>query len=116
MLVYVATSSKIENAFNQWIKDNESDDNKIIYQVYSWFMRTEAGKQFYTPSGLVCFSLEDWVSAFEQWVSKEIAAHQKNADNIRKWSDYLIRLLSSDWGIERKLIVAECLDDDDYQQ
>jgi hypothetical protein len=116
MLVYVATPEQINEAFIRWIDESDDDTRRIVYTVYQWFMNSDYANHYKTVSGLISFSLVDWESSFRQWIEREIERHPKNKDDIRNWSASLIKLLSSDWGIKRKLIVKECLDDNDIDQ
>jgi hypothetical protein len=112
MLVYVATPEQIDQAFICWIDETGDDTRRVVHQVYRWFMSTEYAKAYNTVSGLISFSLDDWLGVFRQWIDKEIIANPGNVADIRKWSSMLIDLISSDWGINHKLIVRECLDDE----
>jgi hypothetical protein len=115
MLVYVATPQQIDQAFGRWVNDSSDDVSKrtrrIVHIIYREFMATHNAVAFNTVTGLVSFPLDRWLLSFRAWVNQEIAENPYNASDIRRWSDLLIALLSSDWCIEQKLIVTECLDD-----
>jgi hypothetical protein len=110
MIVYVSTSEQIDLAFQQWIDETKEDDRRIVHLVYKEFMLSDCAKAYNTVSGLTSFNLDDWQIVFRQWIDQEIIENPGNAADIRKWSSMLIDLISSDWGINHKLIVRECLD------
>lgn len=110
MLVYVTTPRLIEQAFNHWIAQSPSDERKIVYRVYQEFMESPQAKSFYKVTQLISFAYPQWQSAFDQWRAQEIYTHPANQEKIRYYTERLAALLQSDWALEHKLIVQECLE------
>ncbi len=111
MLVYVTTANKIEYAFQHWIGESGNEQRRIVHQVYQWFMASAEAQKFHTITGLISFPLDSWELTFRHWIEREITTHPGQAENIRRWSEQLIALMSSHWGLAHKMIVQECLDE-----
>lgn len=120
MIVYVVTHQQIETAFNDWIRDattdREASGRRFMYRVFKTFMASPEARLFHTITGLISFALDQWIARFEIWVSLEIKKQPGSEANIRKWSHRLIAHLSSNWCLDQKLIVKECLDQQDFNQ
>jgi hypothetical protein len=115
MLVYVVTPEQFESAFLNWIKETDSDDRKIVHKVFNQFMCSPLAHMFHTCTGLISFGIVQWKVQFEEWVKQEIQRSPNSEANRRHYTDLLIQLLESSWAIERKLIVSECLEDQERQ-
>jgi hypothetical protein len=118
MIVYVVTYKKLEQSFSDWIKAapaSEKAERQFIYQVFVSFMNAPDAKLFHTVTGLISFPISEWKIQFEKWCENEIANNPASELNSRLWSKRLIDHLESTWCIDEKLIVSECLDQQDLQ-
>jgi len=115
MLVYVVTPEQFESAFLNWIKETGSDDSKIVHMVFKQFMCSSQAHMFHSCTGLISFGIVQWRAQFDEWVKQEIQRSPGSEANIRRYTNLLIELLESSWGIASKLIVTECLDERERQ-
>ena len=113
MLVFVATHAQFEKAFLTWIDETGADDRKIIHRVFNAFIHSVHARGFHTSTGLICFYYAWWQEQFALWRDAEIKLHPEQIEAIRFWSERLSELLQSSWSIQHKLIVRECLDEND---
>ena len=120
MIVYVVTYKQLDQAFHRWISsaytESETAERTFVYRVYKEFMASREARLFHTVTGLVSFPLDQWVGQFEIWINLEIKKQPTSEVNIRKWSNRLIEHLSSNWCLDQKLIVKECLVQQDFNK
>lgn len=111
MLVYVATPQQFGDAFVHWCKQTQGNDRLMLHKVFNEFMTSNFAKPFYTTTHLYSFTIEQWISQFNFWRDSEIIRQPKHLETIRYWCIQLSDLLQSNWGVDYKLIVKECLEE-----
>ncbi len=120
MIVFVTTASHFEAAFNQLIKTQSSaaaqSQISISKMVFDQFMQTPSARFFHKRTGLLSFTLDQWVIVFRRWVDTEIERSPGSEEKIRTYSDGLLDLMHSRWAWDNKLLVKECLDDGDFAE
>jgi hypothetical protein len=113
MLVTVTTATQFESALNYWISESDSEERRIVKKVFDQFMASNEAKIFHTVTGLVCFNGPHWQLVFNRWRDGEITRKPQNLDTIHYWTLRVSNLIQSDWMINNKLIVTECLQQSD---
>lgn len=113
MLVFVTTPRQLQTAFDTWITEVDSKDRRIIKNVFDQFMASPWAQTYHTLTGLVCFNVQQWQQGFDCWRDAEIARHPSNLEIIHYWTLRVSDLIQSDWGVQYKLIVKECLQQSD---
>jgi hypothetical protein len=111
VIVYVTTGKQLEKAFSQWIDLGEHEHRQIIKNVFDSFMWSPEAKLFHTVTGLISFPFPAWLSQFHLWRDNEIQKTPDNLEKIHFWTEKVSRHVQSDWAIQNKLIVKECLDE-----
>ena len=109
MLVTVTTEAQLQAVFDNWIAGSDSDERRVIHTVFGQFMVSPEAAIFHTVTGLLCFNVPEWQRQFERWRDGEIARQPNHLETIRYWTLRVSDLLQSDWGVQHKLIVKECL-------
>jgi len=119
MIVYVATPSQFDRAFALWA-DQAPDaraarHRRALARVFAAFMASASAQALRNArSGLFSFVAEDAAAALERWRDDEIARNPGHEAAIREWIAELEALLTrGTWGNEFKLLVRECLQDDE---
>jgi len=117
MIVYVASTNKIDRAFLAAATDVGDEQSQLInlaHQIYQAFIRSDYAKLFHKRTGLIVFTLLDFEGQFAHWVDDEIKAAPQSADNIRRFTEQLLTLMQSTWCLNQGLVVRECLTDSDF--
>ncbi len=118
MRVFVFTQKQIEAAFAARIEaagDDaaERDRRRIERRVFEAFAAAPEARPLLAPTGLYCFTRDQWAEAYGGWLAREKLRRPDAAPAIERHGGALDALMASRWPIEAKLLVRECLGEED---
>lgn len=116
MLVYVMSSTQLHQAQESWCldaaTDSEAHQRQALVRIFDEFSRSREASNLQAPTGLYCFTLEQLEDAFTRWIQHQIRLQPDKRTQILEWQTLFLEQWRC-WGIPYKLVVRECLCDED---